>query len=507
MLYYKLILQINIIISMKSIAIKKSFLLLLLFVLIVAFISEILHSTFLTSTEDSKSSTRKLIIESGVETNAATTNNAISSSNHLIAIKKTGIASYDFYNKKTGDIFNPTGFSYIRLNTLAKNSHSTFNPGHYNPNTANVALKSISDLKFNLIRVVINAEELITSGAQVSEQYTSNVADFISKASSHNLQVMIVLTLFLDESHYPSNTNPSHFQGANWLIMTDEALNYRKEFLKNFVSSLNKKVSKEYIFSYDLGEFALDKNLPPLNLPIGTSIKTTLGTFRISKNDDIITKHYSNFLTQMANAIREVDPDVLVGVDAFHDSHPHIGSKTHNTSILFKSINEGGPNIDYVGLQMYLPIADTQNFTFKQFLDTFGVIKNSVRPVILEEYGDTKTKTPNIDIAIKRLKDWTYYARDDHNLKGNILWTYDTNENSTEGNQYWLGTDGNLKIAKALSPINLPLTNLALNKKVSATNQLATDPSHYAIDNNPDTKWSSGKFSPQSLLIFKMNII
>jgi hypothetical protein len=121
---------------------------------------------------------------------------------HRIAIRTVdGVG--EFYDRVSGEKFIPRGNNYIRLASQRGFSsetffyHSTFNTNLYNPTQVEATLTKMQEQGYNVVRVFMQGSCkdycLCDPAGGLLDGYIANVADFLQRAKSHGIYVILTI--------------------------------------------------------------------------------------------------------------------------------------------------------------------------------------------------------------------------------------------------------------------------------------------------------------------------
>ena len=166
---------------------------------------------------------------------------------HRIAIRTVdGVG--EFYDRISGERFIPRGNNYIRVATQQGYSgesifyHSTFNTDQYNPDEVEIALARMHAEGYNVVRVFVSGACkdycMGDSSAGLRDGYIANVVDFLNKAKSYGIYVIITLDGEPGSPYYIrllDTTWSEDFQGSNKSFLTGGGLLVAKVFWQDFI--------------------------------------------------------------------------------------------------------------------------------------------------------------------------------------------------------------------------------------------------------------------------------
>src|SRR5512146_1172681 len=128
---------------------------------------------------------------------------------HRIAVRTiNGIG--EFYDRITGDRFVPRGMNYARIDNVARdgsNWHSTFDPFRYDAAQMEQALARMQSDGFNVVRVFVDCcssagRQVGSRSGALNQKYMAKVVDFLERAGSHHVYVLLILDLTPGDGRY-----------------------------------------------------------------------------------------------------------------------------------------------------------------------------------------------------------------------------------------------------------------------------------------------------------------
>lgn len=429
--------------------------------------------------------------------------NALPLPEHHIAIRiVNGVG--EFYNRETGEKFIPRGMNYVRLAPQTKMDgsstfgHSLFDPGQYNSLRVSGDLAKMHNDGYNVVRVFLSPDTMGTASGGFSSAYIKNIVEFLKIAETNQIYVMFTLD-WIPGGKWGQILSAGccdTFALMNANFLPPAGLKANQVFFQDFARELIKQgAPTEYIFSYQLrNEMFYDMDQPPLSFTTGKVTTANGKTYDMSSADEKVKMIEENnvfWLNAVRGAILEVDPTALVSVGFFHPQEPHpsrIGDPRYAVSA--PAIWES--QLDFIDLHAY-PGFD---LSLKQYMDNFGLKDMREKPVIMGEFGGEVTRFASVDAAAQRFVDWQIESCE-YGFDGWLFWTWDTLEQP----DFLNAKMERGKIEQALSPAARPDpcagganigVNVAHGKLVSASNFLADQPPSNAVDNSPETIWSSG---------------
>jgi len=380
---------------------------------------------------------------------------------HRIAIRVVdGVG--ELYDRLTGEKFVPRGNNYIRLADQQSTSgeaifyHSTFNVGLYDPALAEEALRTMHMDGYNVVRVFLNGnckDNCIGDNVKgLSDTYIANVTDFLNKAKSYDIFVLLttdaepatkyyidLLDTTWSEDFAPPNNY--HLRGGGVLV--------GKEFWQDLIEALLAQDAPiDTILAYELrNELFFRTDAPPLN-HISGIVNTANGKrYDMALEEDkqrMMDENLVFWIDEIHAAILEQDPTALVTVGFFPPDSPNpwpIAPRFIRTSpVIWES------SIDFLDFHPY-----PGGYSLDKLVENFGMTGMEEKPIIMGEYGANRSIYSSSALAAKALVNWQVDSCK-YGFDGWLLWTWDIHDDP--GFYFALEDDGRINLA--LAPANRP---------------------------------------------------
>jgi len=438
---------------------------------------------------------------------------------HRIAIRvMNGIG--EFYDRRSGEKFIPRGNNYIRLASQQGFSgetffyHSTFNTNLYDPVQVDEALSKMQEQGYNVVRVFMQGSCknycLGDPAGGLLEGYIANVADFLQKAKSHGIYVILTIDAEPGTSYYfklLDSTWSEDFGGTNKNILTGGGILVGRVFWQDLIDELlRQNAPLDAILAYELrNELFFESNATPLSYS-SRSVRTANGQiYDMASAEDrqcMMNENLLNWIDQIRSAILERDPTALVTVGFFVPQGPHptrIGDirLIETRPVIWES------SLDFIDLHPYPGFG----FSLSQYVDNFGMEGMEEKPIIIGEFGAARSSYPSEAMTARALHDWQVESCQ-YGFDGWLLWTWDTAEQT----DFYNGLTGLGEIDQVMAPANRPDPclasrfdffeyNLALGVHAEASRSLPNLPPSGAVDGTTSQWWGAGDFAPQWILI------
>jgi hypothetical protein len=435
---------------------------------------------------------------------------------HRIGIRP-GNGSGEFYDRTTGETFIPRGANYIRLaNQVVDASgaisynHSTFDVGGYDAETAETVLTQMQAMGFNTVRVFLNVcclDGLNDGQGGLSAPYLANFADFLVRAKSHNLLV-IVTKLWLPQGVGWKPPDTPQFVSVN-LRLTPAGVAAQVRFWTEFIQQVSALTPMDGVFGYEYqNEPYFYSDQPPLSLTSGTVTTANGGTYDMSDPADkqrMIEDGLIYEISQVHAAILAVDPTALVTAPFAVPS-----SQAATDKIMYPAAVLAASELDYNDVHPYVTTDPNQGTaveeaSFDQIMQQFGITAPPQgKPLMMSEFGETAIY--DAATGARTLENWQVKSCS-YGISGWLLWLW-ANLDPPAAATYW--TAANPTIGGMLSPLNRPNAcqpgeypgrNIAFSASATASSSAAGNPPSLAVDGAFNTQWVSGGKAPQWLEI------
>jgi hypothetical protein len=240
----------------------------------------------------------------------------------------------EFYDRLTRERFVPLGSSYIKY----KDHHEVFDIGVYDAPAAESALAQMQRYGYNVVRVFLDPVRIASPGdaRELSAGYMANVLDFLARARSHSIYVILVAGSFPSNGYYDSflpSPRPSDLEEPNVRFLSPAYFEAKAAYLSQLVAQI-KQADPDLlttVFSYEVeNELYLTNSRKPFDQGAGT-VQTAAGvcdlasaTSRQACMDDNLVL----WVNRMIVAIRSQDPEAMVAASVYP----------------FRAVGKPGPN-------------------------------------------------------------------------------------------------------------------------------------------------------------------
>jgi Cellulase (glycosyl hydrolase family 5) len=363
-----------------------------------------------------------------------------------------------------GSTFTARGNNYIRLaaqTDFSGNSvvyHSTFNVGHYDASRSETSLALMQARGFNTVRVFLNGCCVGSIGdpaGGLTSEYLANVTDFLARAKQHSIYVIFTQDWLPAQGGYdPTCPQYPLFEDVNLLNLCSGGVVASGKFQHDFVQALvTRGASLEAILAYELrNEYYYEGSRAPLSAASGTV--TTANGSSYDMADPVARQRMMDdglvyYTDQVRGAIRELDPSALVTVGFFWPQQPN-PTRIGDSRLISVYPAIASSSADFVDIHGYTIPGDLGIDQLMQNYAPTGF--QQIKPVIMGEFGAFQNSYALIGDAAAALRNWQIGGCPYH-LKGWLLWTWDTDEQSPG---LWTDQAGDGSIDQALAPASRP---------------------------------------------------
>ena len=378
---------------------------------------------------------------------------------HNIGVRQTTTFP-EFVDNSTNKPFVARGNNYIRLASLTDPNgntsltHSTFNIGIYDGVRAEAALTAMQAGGYNAVRVFLQGCCQNTIGdpaGGLSSGYVANVADFLRRAQTHGIYVIITSEWLPAYGGYNLNC-PQYptFNDVNLFHLCAGTVATTVQFWQDFVSALISKAAPlQAILAYELvNEYYYNSAAGPLSLTSGMVTAANGQAYDMSKatsRQAMMDEGLVFFTNQIRSAIIALDPTALVTVGFFVPQGPN-PTRTGDNRVITVYPVMANSTADFVDLHAYPLPGD---LTLDQIAQNFGFVGyQQQKPVMMAEFGGFMSEYPTAADAAVGLSAWQSQSCTYH-FDGWLLWTWDTDEQT----ELWNANSSNGEIRLKLSPI------------------------------------------------------
>ena len=373
-----------------------------------------------------------------------------------------------FVIRETGEPFRPVGFNYIRLfNEQRTADHDNFSRDGYDASEHEIMLQRLAANGFNTVRVFINfqAGEVIErrDSTELSAAYLDNVTDFLARAKTHGVYVMLSMRGHPDLPRYARLRGASDgiVIGENRRFLRSGWIHAKTQYMQDFLTEIagRNAPALSAVFAVDLqNEVCLYPGQKPFSLTEGKFTAPDGRTYDLAtQKQELADRAAIHYINECADAIHKVFPGVLVNVNVFTyaavgRSGPgdfHEDSAGWRNRVPFRPLAIVRSRADMVDVHFYPSTLDhyQQDLKSIEFEELTSAAKAAGKPLIAGEFGLFKSQfNDDFDAACQFLQhDWLPVLNQD--WQGWLYWTYDTHEQP----RLWNAADRDFAIFEILA--------------------------------------------------------
>jgi len=376
-----------------------------------------------------------------------------------ITVKKDSPHAY-FTKKAKDHPFLVKGFNYVPLrggDHAAFDAATTTTEAHYNPKRVENMLSTMEKHGYNTVRVFIIGRSKRNPGIGGNYKatrgtyapYVRNFIDFLKRATRHGIYV---LPTFgdgdLPENQYYQRMLPPEHEGTTPIYFTREGIEAKKQYVTDFLRAIKQKDPK--LISGLLGvelqnELSVRDSEWPFNVTNGTVTVANGNTYDMSSASDrrrLMNEGLRYYHNELVDAIKEVDPELLVAEGVFTMQAVGKSLKTHRGLFPDSSRHDdryppdlaalGQSDLDFIDVHYYKrKKKNTLNEHFHEDMASLRLWSDQMRPIrkkkpiILGEFGAWyKIQGPSASArrAMLAIRNLALEA----GFSGYLFWTYDT---------------------------------------------------------------------------------
>ena len=424
----------------------------------------------------------------------------------------------EFYDRLSGARFVPRGNNYIRLARQQSLSggmivyHSTFNVGLYDAEQADQALRRMHAQGYNVVRVFVQGSCktgcIGDPAGGLSSDYVANLTDFLRKAKSHDIYVILTTDAEPGTPYYVElldSTWSVDFGGTNSSYLRGGGILVGQAFWQDLIEELvAQDAPLDAIFAYALrNELFFETNAAPLDRASGIVSTADGRSYDMASEEDrqaMMDRNLVLWIDEIRAAILERDPTALVTVGFFPPDSPNPWASAPRFIRTYPALWES--SIDFIDFHPY-----PGGYGLGELVENFGMEGLEEKPIIMGEFGASRSTYASAAATARALHDWQVDSCR-HGFDGWLLWTWDSSEQS----DFYNGLSDQGQIDQALAPAGRPDPcqpgdfdffeyNLALGMPAVASRYLADQPPSGATDGNTSRWWGAGDFAPQWIQI------
>ena len=339
-------------------------------------------------------------------------------------------------------------------------SSSTFAVGAYDAAAAEAALAAMEADGYDAVRIFLDvtcATGCLTSHAlpdDLSRPYLANLVNFLTRAKTHEIYVLIAAEALPYGSLYETNASNGHgpdFGGENIQYLTANGAEWNGRFWVALIQAMNELGAPlDAVWGYELvaEQFYRDTS-PPLNL--GSGVVSTgngltynmgvPGQKRLMMDENLVW-----WADQVRSAILSVDSTALVGMGFLWPQGPN------PTRVGDSRVVSAKPVIDSSALDFFdVHLHPGLDLTFPQYMQNYELTTPAVKPIVLGEFGGFKiayNAASDVEWSLESLQAESCA----YGLDGWLHWSWDTTEYGSGERMLWNGDASGGVIDHGLGP-------------------------------------------------------
>lgn len=439
---------------------------------------------------------------------------------HRIGIRRVyGLG--ELYDQVSGTRFTPRGVFYENVIAgYGGYQDRLFGVGIYDSAQVQADFERLSSAGYNTVRLRLDGctrgpECLFSEGGTLNPGYLDNIADLMRQAQAQNL---VLLVASAGPQNYTAASQPSEnspgenspgegspfAEGRNAQILSMEGVEASQAYWNDLMAGLaGRGVPFEQVLGWEiLEEFWVSVDQPPFTL---TGTLSAAHGLEYDMSDPLQVQQYTAdatrfYIEQVRQVIQGYDPGALIGMGFLRPDFPNPARFNDYRYTDTASLLETAA-LDFFDLH----ISPGGDLDLGQAIQNFGLNTQNTRPVLLGRVGASLDRYPNALSAAEAVQEWAAgfcpvgvdgwmyasYQRPPENLSGGV-WGF------ADAGAYLLEALAPLRQPDACTVGQLPSTNLAYRRPVSASAELAGASAEQAVDGGP-AFWSPGAPPPQWL--------
>lgn len=429
---------------------------------------------------------------------------------HRIGIRQIN-GSGEFYDLQSGEQFIPRGVNYVFVPSGSSNTTKLLKVGVYDPQRTRRDFEHLAELGYNCVRVFLDhcsaGTGCITEpGKQgLNPAYLDNITDMMLAAKNAGVYILFTSNDLPDAGGYADKANSgtgSSFAGyRNSYYLRPQSISATRQYWGDLLSGLkDRNAVFENVLGWELlNEQWMFKDQAPLSLNNGL-VETTTGVYDMHDEEQkikMVSDGLVYYITQMKQEILLYDPNALISMGFFVPELVAPDWYVETASLLEKS------DLDFFDFHAYPGSDDLHTYA-----EAFGMAGYDNKPIVLGEYGPFRNIYPDIENAAQVTGNWAADACRE-GFDGWFYWSYYA-DNAGVGDRTWGLVDQDNYLLKLFAPLNqpdicqsieVPNSNIAYNKAVSASASLVNEKPENTVDNDPATQWGAGASPTQWISI------
>ncbi len=398
---------------------------------------------------------------------------------------RAGTPRAEFYNVATGARFSPGGFNYTILDRASNRrtapsrptyAHVTLDPGFYDPQGIDGVLASMHDNGFTVVRVILDSGDSVhqdrgqygiagpADSQGLYKPYVDNFVDFLRRARSHNMHVMVALHAFPENRGFKSIAESgrlANVTGINQYYFSPGGIRAKVAYARELVhdvASIEAGSLLSTVFAWEIQvEIFVNDAWEPFSLHSGTVTTADGRSYDMgnaASRQQCMDANLVNWANQVSAAIRSQDPQALVTAgsatyNAVHKSGPNGLIRTSDSDSRYPPrplVFARSRALSFIDVHAYP--RSYPGYSLEGDLDSNEFRNWDLRatPVVLGEFGASQKQFPTIDSAIAALRRQQQEALR-LGIAGTVYWTWNT---LPDNNKWWSAVEDDGAILKAL---------------------------------------------------------
>ena len=408
-----------------------------------------------------------------------------------------------FVDTRTGAEFVPHGVNLL-LKLGGGGGDRLFD--NYDPAWVDDQLAGITSLGFNTVRFFLDMCMICTSTSDgVRSDYLDNLADLLTRLESHGLAALPTSNDVPDPGF--SNRLPccEPFGGyRNSLYLSSEGHAIAIEYWTEIIEGLQQRgAPTHHVLGWQLAneQFVL-RDVNPIRLTEGTVTTADSMTYDLADDAavaEMVVSNLRTFITDVGDAIRDVDEGALITMGFFSAEDPNAGRQASDNRWVVPDEILRDSTLDFVDLHAYPGLGGTWDAIGAAYELTGEPLGY---PLLLGEYGAFESAYRDPAEAAAAMARWQAESCE-LGFGGWLLWFWgaDQDDEVVTANAH------DAAVAQAVSPLVRPdpcdpapftSPNLALGRPVVASNEEGPEYSAArAVDGSDATWWSAAEGPPQ----------
>lgn len=344
------------------------------------------------------------------------------------------------------------GFDYqpltaSRVAGKVQYANVTFTVGAYRPALAAQAVRQMSALGYDSVRVFLNMNQVGNpKGAGLDGPYLANVANFLQQANNAGIRVLLCTGDLPGAGGYTSKDTAA-LAGTNAYFLNPSDIAGKERYLRDLVTTLQADGAPLSNVLWELaGEQDWNNNEAPLSWKRGV-VRTAAGVFNMGSAAGKAAMENANlthWVDVLSSELHKMLPGSLVGVGIYS---PLINAKRPGWTVRPGPLFAPTSANDFVDIHVYSNLGSQVDQ-----MRAFGAqVTNKV--LVMGEFGAARSAFKSPAVGATGEVQWQQAScRFGVKLSGWLLWTW----NSGAQAEYWTALDDNGVIAQAMSPKHRP---------------------------------------------------